>query len=463
MAITRRQFVTTLGALAAAMGVGSADISKITEAFAHGATWSGGDWTNKPKVLWVHGAECTGCSTSLLSLFEDVRGKALADDNIWKTVFPTGSGVPNAIASALDLAVGGSGVGSASPLSGWDALLTPTVSHPNAHRTLQNAGLNVDGSAFVANIADVVIDFIELQYHETIMGAGGDLAAKQLYANMTTNGEPFVLVVEGAVQDKTQDGYYNSGGTSVPWCSIGVTDDGAHELAFDDVVSMLATKSACKAVVTIGQCATFGGYPKCVSPVLGSKQTSALGVYDFLARADADGGNATNRAAAPKVVNVPGCPCNPWWFVLTVVAWMVDWTKGPGKATPTAGPLGILDAAGVPQGSAVDATRRLKTVFGTPIHGPACPRYQSYKNNVFAAKPGDAGCLQKLGCKGPSTNALCAVHGWNGAQPGNDATWDQGVAAVNGKRGGFCITAGAPCMGCSEQGYPDAFVPFINR
>ena len=37
----------------------------------------------------------------------------------------------------------------------------------------------VEGSALV-NIADVVIDVIDLQYHETVMGMGGDLAAKWL-------------------------------------------------------------------------------------------------------------------------------------------------------------------------------------------------------------------------------------------------------------------------------------------
>jgi hypothetical protein len=30
------------------------------------------------------------------------------------------------------------------------------------------------------------------------------------------------------------------------------------------------------------------------------------------------------------------------------------------------------------------------------------------------------------------------------------------------KIGGFCMTAGAPCMGCTEKGYPDAFSPFVK-
>ncbi len=97
MAITRRQFVTRLGALAAAMGVSQVDLAKMTEALAHGGSsgaWAGGDWTNKPKVIWVHGAECTGCSTSLLSLFEDVTGKAI-------------EGTTVSTLTALDLLAGG--------------------------------------------------------------------------------------------------------------------------------------------------------------------------------------------------------------------------------------------------------------------------------------------------------------------------------------------------------------------
>ena len=75
----------------------------------------------------------------------------------------------------------------------------------------------IEGSALV-NIADVVIDVIDLQYHETVMGMGGDLAAQWLndfadYVPGTTPGslgeDPFVLVVEGALQDKTQGGAWN--------------------------------------------------------------------------------------------------------------------------------------------------------------------------------------------------------------------------------------------------------------
>ena len=64
MAITRRQFVTRLGALAAAAGMSQVDIARLGEAFAYNPTYGG--TLTKPRVVWVHGAECTGCSTSVL-------------------------------------------------------------------------------------------------------------------------------------------------------------------------------------------------------------------------------------------------------------------------------------------------------------------------------------------------------------------------------------------------------------
>ncbi len=441
MAITRRQFVTRLGALAAAAGLGQADVSRLSEAFAY-ANWPGG----KPKVVWVHGAECTGCSTSLLGLFEDATGTAI-------------EGTTTSTLAALRLATG-------------NATLT------GADLTLHAAGLNLDGSDNLVTIQDVLIDIIELDYHETVMNMGGDLAAQWLHTFMQpANTTPFVLVVEGAIQDKDQGGAWSdTAGNGKPWCSIGMSDDwdgtNGFELSFDEVVKALATKATCPAVIAIGQCATFGGYPGCVSPLAEAdtgfkemSQTDAKGTYDFLYD------DVATRAAAAKVINVPGCPTNPWWFVLTVVAWLVDAKTAiipelTETGTNTAGALGILAAGGGIKASAVDATRRLKITYPYAIHGPFCPRYNDYSIGKFAEKPGDAGCLQKIGCKGPAVKSLCGAHGWNAQQPHNNAALEFGLSEANpmgtGHQGGHCTRAGHPCMGCTEKGYPDSFVPFVN-
>jgi hydrogenase small subunit len=450
MAITRRQFVTRLGTLAAAMGIGQMDLARVTEAFAYGNAFGAGV---KPKVIWVHGAECTGCSTSLLGLFEHASGRAIqAVDSAgtWGSVTTTSTIAALGLATAPDLVT----------------------------RTLQANGFNVDGNASVINIADILIDIIDLQYHETVQGQVGDVAYNYLKDAMTGAGT-FVLVVEGAVQPSDHGGYWNKTGDAA-WCSIAM--DGAREteteLKFDAVVADLALEAA--AVIAIGQCATYGGYPACAGPDLqppaiaanGKNQTSAMGVNDFLTHRG--GAYAT---AANKVINVPGCPTNPWWFILTVVAWLIDANSALSSGTQTDGPLGILFAGGEINPTCVDTQRRLKAVYGSLLHGKYCPRYAQYAQRHYANKPGEDGCLKNIGCKGLSTMSLCSRHGWNAQQPTNavpltgaanhlDAPAESCLYNGTGtgtKAGGMCITAGAPCMGCTEKGYPDAFVPYVVR
>ena len=442
MAVTRRQFVAGMGALAASMGFNSAQIAKITEALAVGGLGEG----VKPKVLWVHGAECTGCSVSLLSLYEDARGTAVFDRN-GNTVYST--------LDALGLAA--------------DADAVP--------RTLQDGGFNVDPSPYAVTIGDILIDWVDLQYHETLMTMGGDLAYQMLVDNMlhTGGGDPFVLVVEGAVQDHTMDGAWGDG-SLYPWCSVGMPDTpagakgGLLDLSFDDVVEKLSTRTDCLAVISIGQCASFGGYPAAVPPAFmgvgdsGGRQTPAFGVHEFLGEHKGHTVVADN-----KVVNVPGCPPNPWWFVLTVVAYLIDLKATLAAPPGTLGPLGILEAA-TPYPKivgGVDTARRLNAVYGTPLHGPTCPRYKDFVKGEFASTPGMSGCLQLIGCKAPAVNSLCGAHGWNGQQPQNRQAAPSvdayGIAEVSGIRGSNCLSAGHPCMACTEQGYPDRFVPFVTR
>ena len=186
-----------------------------------------------------------------------------------------------------------------------------------------------------------------------------------------------------------------------------------------------------------------------------------------------------------KVINAPGCPTNPWWFVLTVVLFLVDAPSVLGAPANTPGTLGTLEAVAqpsaafatfapagtsiAPNGSAVDGTRRLKWVYGTPIHSPYCPRYRDFVVGNFASQPGDAGCLQLIGCKGPASNSLCGWHGWNAQQPENSASYEFALSQENPApsgtqyQGGHCTRAGHPCMACTEKGYPDSFVPFVKR
>ncbi len=443
MAITRRQFVTRLGALAAVVGFSQADVSKLAEAFA-GNTTNWGGTANKPRVIWVHGAECTGCSVSLLGILESPNGHPIIDPK-----------------SPLH----GVNTLTALGLAGVKATAQPFSA--SAPFTLWNATTNMIEGAPLVNIADVVIDVIDLQYHETVMSMGGDLAAKWLkdFADYTPvaagsapGDAPFVLVVEGALQDKTQGGAWNDmSDTSVSWCSIGMADDSSFENDMATTVVKLAKKSTCAAIIPIGQCASFGGYPGCKAPITSAAaagfdptmaQSGAMGVGAYLTK---DAGDTAAVAAAKKVINVPGCPTNPWWFVMTVVLFMADYLTGA---------IGILDpGTKLPVASAVDASGRLKAVYPIPVHSGWCPRYKYYTKGQYAQKPGDPGCLQKLGCKGIGTYSLCGAHGWNNQQPDNGAA---GLASLNGGGGGHCTRAGHPCMACTEKGYPDSFVPYVR-
>jgi hydrogenase small subunit len=173
---------------------------------------------------------------------------------------------------------------------------------------------------------------------------------------------------------------------------------------------------------------------------------------------------------------VPGCPANPWWFTLTVVAWLVDAVTATGTTGAATGALGILNGNLEIKGG-VDSQRRLTAVYGHLLHGKYCPRYPKYASRIFASAPGDPnnGCLKNIGCKGLSTMSMCGRHGWNAQQPQNVSSVAKGnlnpavealaYVSTDGatKLGGFCMTAGAPCMGCTEKGYPDAFTPFVVR
>jgi Ni,Fe-hydrogenase I small subunit len=484
MELTRRDFVTTLGVLATALGLSQTDLAKVTEAFAHGAPWGAGSpLTGKPKVIWIHGAECTGCSTSAIGLIEDARGVAVPGLSLMTSPADKIAQPDTTTIQALAIIAG------ADPTN--LGLTEAVAAATPGHRTLNSAvpKLNVDGSDYAVNIQDVLIDFIDLQYHETVMGMGGDGAYGYLAHEMAADdGTAFVLVVEGAVQEFSEGGYWGKAGETgdAPWCSVAMdgTSDAEHDLSFDKVVEDLAKRNDCKAVVAVGQCAAFGGYPACSGPDLaasvnGKNQTGAKGVYDFLIHKnyytiDVETGQKVPTGAAAKVINVPGCPVNPWWFTLTVVAWLVDAVYA--STFHTDGVLGILDSSLAIKGG-VDSQRRLTAVYGNLLHGEYCPRYQDYADRIFVSKPGQyvtpstaGGCLKNIGCKGLSTMSSCGRHGWNNQQPQNamndDPTkaimYDAAGTTVS-KIGGCCLTAGAPCMGCTEKGYPDAFTPFVVR
>lgn len=226
------------------------------------------------------------------------------------------------------------------------------------------------------DLATLLFDVISLDYHETVMAASGHDAELALRDAMTQNDGKYVLVVEGSIPTKDNGIYLKVGGK---W---GV-----------DLLREVAAHSA--AVISIGSCASWGGVPSS-----GPNPTGAVGV-DTLVK-------------DKPIVNIPGCPPNPYTLLGTV--------------------LQYASAGSLPE---LDAWKRPKFAYDRVIH-EHCPRRAHFDNGRFALEFGDAGhrqgwCLYKLGCKGPVTHAACSTRSFN--------------EVVNA----WPIGIGAPCVGCTEQ------------
>jgi len=227
------------------------------------------------------------------------------------------------------------------------------------------------------DLADLIFNVISLDYHETVMAASGRDAELALQDAMNANEGKYVVVVEGAVPTKDNGKYLYLAGK--PGLQV-----------LDEVTSRAA------AVVSIGSCASWGGVPSS-----GENPTGATGVIKLV----------KNK----PVVNIPGCPPNPYTLLATVLEYA------------RAGKL-----------PALDEQNRPKFAYDRYIHDH-CPRRPHFDAGRFATQFGDDGhrsgfCLYKLGCKGPITHAACSTRHFNEVV---DA-WPIGI--------------GHPCVGCTEQG-----------
>jgi len=188
----------------------------------------------------------------------------------------------------------------------------------------------------------------------------------------------YVLVTEGATPTK-------DGGV---YCMIGNKPHMEH-------VAEAAEGAA--AIVAIGSCASWGGIQAADPNPTGARPTKAI-VPD------------------KTVVNIPGCPPNPYNFLSTVL-YLLTFGKPP----------------------ELDEENRPKFAYGRLVH-ENCERRPHFDAGRFALEFGDYGhrqgfCLYKLGCKGPETYANCPVIEFGDVGGG---AWPVGV--------------GGPCFGCTEKG-----------
>jgi len=227
------------------------------------------------------------------------------------------------------------------------------------------------------DVADLILNVISLDYHETLMAASGYQAEKSLHDAMEANAGKFILVCEGSVPLKDNGNYLTLAGKK------GV-----------DLLKEVASKAA--AVVSMGSCASWGGVPS-ADP----NPTGATGIDQII----------TDK----PVVNIPGCPPNPYNLLGVVLEYVV---------------LGKLPA--------LDQYGRPKFAYDRLIHDH-CPRRAHFDAGRFVKQFGDDGhkqgwCLYKMGCKGPATHASCSVRQFNEIQD----VWPIGI--------------GTPCVGCTEKG-----------
>jgi len=189
------------------------------------------------------------------------------------------------------------------------------------------------------------------------------------------------------------------------------------ERPFIDILRELAAKTKV-AVVAAGICAAYGGIPSANGNI-----TNATGVqYHKSKKGGALGADFVSKAGLP-VINLPGCPAHPDHVLLSLSSII----------------LGIIPE--------LDDKGRPKIFFNDKIHNQ-CARRGFYDKGIFAASFHETDfsyekCLYNLGCRGPVTYSDCAFRKWN--------------SGIN-----VCMNAGAPCIGCFHEGFPDEMSPLFE-
>ncbi|MBA7663103.1 Periplasmic [NiFeSe] hydrogenase small subunit [subsurface metagenome] len=279
-----------------------------------------------------------------------------------------------------------------------------------AHKTKELPVIWIQGSgcsgcsvsvlnALSPSITNALIDeivpgsHISLLFHPTLMAGSGEPAISAITATEKEHKEGYILVIEGAVATGNNGAF------------AGVGEYEGKHLTMAELTSELASK--CLALIALGSCACFGGIP-------GGEPnpTGILGIQEFL----------ESKSIKKPLINIPGCPSHPDWFLGTVAHVILNGLPGPQD---------------------LDDLNRPKLFFGKLIH-ENCQRRAYFDAGKFAERFGDEGCLYKLGCKGPYTYADCPIRKWN--------------SGVN-----WCVDNGSPCIGCCEPEFPDKFSPMYEK
>jgi hydrogenase small subunit len=226
------------------------------------------------------------------------------------------------------------------------------------------------------DLGELILNVISLEYHETLMAGSGKQAEQTLSDAVMKYTGKYVCVVEGSIPTRDNGVYMKLAGRPAM-----------------QVLQDVGGKAA--AIIAIGSCASWGGIPS-ADPA----PTGAVGVADLL--------------PSKAIINLPGCPPNPYTLLGVVLQFAADGT--------------------LPE---LDQEKRPKFAYDRDIH-EHCPRRPHFDAGRFVKQFGDQGhregwCLYEMGCKGPDTHAGCSTRHFNEIPD----VWPIGI--------------GAPCIGCTEK------------
>lgn len=208
------------------------------------------------------------------------------------------------------------------------------------------------------SLVDLLLDYLSVEYHETIMVPSGANAHKSLTDVMQAYAGQYVCIVEGSIP-LAQNGNF---------CTI------RGRTALSILQEVLAQA---RATVAAGSCSYDGGLAAALP-----NPTQAVGVRQAV-------------PSAPNLICLPGCPVNVVNLVAALV-YFITFNAWPER-----------DGNGLPY-----------FAYGNKIHS-RCERKDFYEQKKFVLAWGDAGhqqgwCLYRMGCKGPDTKSNCYNVKWNG-------------------------------------------------
>ena len=222
-------------------------------------------------------------------------------------------------------------------------------------------------------VAEIVLDTLSVDYHETIMAAAGHQAEEALAKTVKEKAGKYLAVVEGSIPTGANGAYCTIGGRSALQIAREVCGEAA-------------------ATIAMGTCATFGGLPAAAP-----NPTGALGVADAV-------------PGVKNLINLSACPANVENLTALIVYYLTF------KHWP---PL--------------DRWRRPLFAYGKSIHDN-CERRAHFDAGQYVEDWGDEGhrtgyCLYKMGCKGPVTFQNCPTSAGTAAPTGRSAAATRASAA----------------------------------